>query len=227
VAKYSVLRSFYASETWIKFRLAIIAERGPVCQKCKRVIGNSIDCTLHHAKELTPENVADASLSLNPENVLVVCHDCHNQIHHRFGHHTAHGTYIVFGPPMSGKSTYVSQNMSRGDLVIDMDLLYAAISLLPEYDKPDSLFRNVIGVYNLLIDNVKTRYGKWNSAWVVGGLADRYRREQLANNLGAELIFCDVSRLECLGRLEMDEGRRSRKDQWASYINKWFDEYTL
>lgn len=226
MARYAILKSFYASEKWQRLRASIIAERGPRCQECHRVIGNPIDCTLHHIKELTPENVNDVMISLNPENILIVCHDCHDQIHHRFGHQPEHGVYIVYGPPMSGKTTYIRQYISRGDLIVDMDRLYAAVSMLPSYDKPDNLLSNVMGIHNQLIDNIKTRYGKWNSAWVVGGYADHYKRDQLVNNLGAELIFCDVSKEECLSRLEMDEGRRCRKDEWIGYINKWFDRYT-
>jgi hypothetical protein len=227
MAKYAVLKSFYASERWQRFRMALIAERGPVCQKCHRVIGNPIDCTLHHIKELTPENVNDVTISLKPDNIMIVCHDCHDREHHRFGHQSDHGVYIVYGPPMSGKTTYVRQYMNRGDLVVDMDRLYEAVSLLPEYDKPDNLLSNVLGIHNQLIDNIKTRYGKWCSAWVVGGYADHYKRDQLANNLGAELILCDVSKEECLSRLEMDEGRRCRKDEWTKYIGQWFDRYTV
>jgi len=225
MAKYAVLKSFYAHESWQQFRAAIIAERGPVCQKCKMVIANSSDCILHHIKELTPENVRDYNISLNPENILIVCHGCHDKEHNRFGYKPEHNVYIVFGAPLSGKSTYVRENMHRGDLVVDIDRLYSAVSLLQVYDKPNNLFSNVIGIHNLLIDNIKTRHGKWNDAWVVGGYADRYKREKLAEDLGAELIFCDVSKEECLRRLEQDEDRRYRKDEWKKYIENWFDTY--
>jgi predicted kinase len=131
----------------------------------------------------------------------------------------------VYGAPLSGKKTYVRENMHRGDLVIDIDKLYAAVSFLPDFDKPENLFGNVIGIHNLLIDNIKTRHGKWNNAWVIGGYADRYKREKLAEDLGGELIFCDVSKEECMRRLEIDKDRQYRKDEWKKYIEKWFDEY--
>ncbi|WP_459997301.1 hypothetical protein [Paradesulfitobacterium aromaticivorans] len=108
---------------------------------------------------------------------------------------------------------------------MDMDALYHAVSMLPSYDKPDNLLSNIRGIHNLLIDNIKTRYGKWTNAWIIGGYADKYKRERLADDLGAELIFCDVSREECLRRLEADEVRRYRQDEWRGYIEKWFEQF--
>lgn len=225
MAKYAILQSFYTSEQWQTFRLLTIAERGLRCEYCGKLVVKASQLTLHHKIELTPENVHDVMIALNPDNVMVIHHDCHNKIHHRFGYNPAHGVYLVYGPPMSGKSTFVQECMSRGDLVVDMNRLYTAVTMLPEYDKPDSLLANVRVVHNQLLDNIKTRYGKWNTAWVVGGYADKYKREKTANDLGAELIFCDVSREECLRRLEDDEERRYRKAEWQGYIGKWFEQY--
>lgn len=222
MARYDAIKSFYASEAWGRLRLALIAERGAICQKCGRVTS---DLQGHHIIELTPENVGDAMVALNPANILLLCRDCHDTVHHRFGHEPEHGVFLVFGPPLSGKTTFVQQNMSRGDLVVDMDRLFAAVSMLPDYDKPDGLLPNVLAINNLLLDNIKTRYGRWNSAWVVGGYADRYKREKIADDLGAEIIFCDVSREVCLARLSVDEGRRARADEWQRYIVEWFERY--
>ncbi len=225
MAKYAVLKSFYASEEWQRFRLVIINERGLWCQHCGQLVTKTSELTLHHIIELTPENVCDATISLNPDNILLVCHDCHNKLHARFGHTPNKEICVVYGPPLSGKSTFVRQHIQRGDMVVDMDSLYAAVSMLPNYDKPDNLLTNVRGIYTLLIDNIKTRYGKWNNAWIIGGFADRYRRERLAEDLGAELVFCNVSKEECLRRLDVDEERRFRKDEWRGYIVKWFEKY--
>lgn len=226
IAKYSILKSFYASEKWIKFRLYIITQRGLRCEHCGELVAKHKELTLHHIKELTPENVHDVNISLNPDNVLVVHHGCHNKIHNRFGYQAKREVYIVFGSPMSGKTTFVKENMQRGDLAVDIDRLYGAVSMLPSHDKPENLFSNVIGIHNLLLDNIKTRLGKWNNAWVIGGYADKYKRDRLADDLGAEIIFCDVSKDECLRRLELDKVRKYRKDQWTSYIKKWFEQYT-
>ena len=69
------------------------------------------------------------------------------------------------------------------------------------------------------------RYGRWDNAWIIGGYAEKYKREKLARDLGAELVFLDVSKAECITRL-MQSDRSKRKDEWIEYINKWFDMYT-
>lgn len=227
------IRRLYASREWQAFRMVIINERakrdgGPTCEHCKQRVAHSRELAVHHIIEITPENVQDAMIALNPNNVLVVHNDpCHNQLHGRFGCQLQQrGVFLVYGPPLSGKTSFVQEQMRRGDIVVDMDRLYAAVTMLPEYDKPDSLLANVRGIHNLLVDNIKTRYGKWGSAWVVGGYADRYKRGKTVDELGAELIFCDVGKEECLRRLATDEERRHRQDEWRGYIEKWFEEYT-
>jgi len=226
MAKHAITKQFYNSKEWINFRLALIAERGNRCERCGKIIPRSIDIIAHHTVELTPENVHDHNISLNPDLVELIDFDCHNAEHQRFGAKQEKKVYIIYGPPMSGKPSFVKQQAKRGDIVIDMDRIYSAVSMLPYYDKPDNLLSNVRGIYNQLLDNVKTRYGKWNNAWIVGGYADKYKRERLAEDLGAELVFIDVSKKECLQRLETDEDRRYRKDEWAGYIENWFEKYT-
>ena len=207
--------------------MRLIAERGTRCQHCGEMIGRASDITLHHIRELTPENYQDANLSLNPENIKIIHKECHNKLHRRYqGQNTTERqVYLVYGPPLSGKNTFVQDRMELGDLIVDMDLIYRALSMLELYNKPDSLLPNVRGVWNTLLDQVKTRYGRWTHAWVIGGFAEKYRREKMAADLGAEMIFCDVAQEECLKRLELDTHRSSQREEWAGYIRKWFDEY--
>ena len=230
MARYSILQTFYASDEWRSFRLALIHERSHngvvICEDCGKPITKSIDIHADHQIELTPENVHDKSISLNPKLIKLIHKSCHDKRHHRFGYKPSKNVYIVYGPPMVGKKTFVSENMERGDLVVDMDKLFAAISMQPYFDKPNNLLSNVIGVRDLLIDNIKTRYGKWYNAWIIGGYADKYKREWLADQLGAELVFINATKEECIARLTVDKDRQYRIDEWKGYIDKWFDEYS-
>jgi hypothetical protein len=227
LARYSILQTFYASGRWQTFRAGIIAERGLKCEKCGKVIANPKDVTLHHTPiELTPGNVHDVAIALNPDNVNLICSGCHNAEHSRFGQAREKAVYIVYGAPCSGKTTYVEQHMKRGDIIICMDRLFEAITGLPPYDKPDSLLPNVRAVYNLLIDNIKTRYGKWGNAYIIGGFADKYKRERLAEELDAELVYCECSKEEAIRRIDFDEHKRNMRAEYAGYIERWFEQYT-
>lgn len=228
MARSKKLHRFYTSTPWISFRLVLINERIAkdgqlICDRCQERIKESIKAIGHHKIELTDENVDDVNISLNPEETEIICFECHNEEHQRFGYKPQRKVYLLYGPPLSGKTSYVRQHMQRGDLVVDMDNLYEAMTMLSRYDKPNSLYPNVLGVQDYILDNIKTRYGKWNTAWIIGGYPDIYRRNSLINTLGAEALFFDVSREECLIRLKMDE---ARGDEWKDYINKWFDKYT-
>lgn len=230
MAKYPVLDTFYKSKAWIDFRSYYIAERirqdkGSRCDYCGEWIDKSDDVTLHHIEELTPDNYMDHSISLNPENIKQVHSGCHNKIHKHAGY-KPRKVYIVYGPPMSGKSSYVKQRAWPGDIIVDMDSIFEAISGLPRYDKPNTLLNNVFAIHTLLLDNIKTRYGRWDNAWIIGGYAEQYKRNKLAKDLGAELIYMGSSREECIGRLKRDEHRRKRETEWTGYIDKWFSTYT-
>jgi len=235
---WTTLKEFYDSNAWENFRKVLILERaeesGVICEECGKHITESKDIILHHSPvELTLANVNDYIVSLNPENIKIVCFDCHNKVHGRFGHGNKHltkrhnGVYIVYGPPLSGKKTFVKENMRRGDMVVDMDTLYQAVTLLSLYDKPDNLKLNLFALKNCLLDNIKTRYGMFNSAWVIGGYPKRFDRDKLTKDIGAELEFVDCAKEECYRRLDMcGDYRQSNKAEWKRYIDKWFDEYS-
>jgi hypothetical protein len=225
---WTSLKQFYNSKAWTDFRKIIIAERNNICEECGKFILESKHITIHHIKELTLENVNDYNISLSEDNVKVVCHKCHNDIHERFGARKVkeRGIYIVYGAPCSGKTTYVLDNKNNDDLVIDMDSLYEAITLLPRYNKPDKLKYNIFAMRNLLIDNVKTRYGNFNSAWIIGGYPKKYDREKLARDLGAELIYIKADKAECLERLKnCNDYRQINRAEWEKYINEWFNTF--
>lgn len=226
MAKYSMQKSFYNSARWRKFRVSFLASHDPVCAVCKKIITDPLDCELDHIVELTPENVLNPDITLNPDNVQILCHSCHDKKHNRFGHKAEQGIFLVYGPPLSGKSEYVKNNMQRGDLVIDIDRLYSAMSMTPEYDKPSELLSNVLEVRGMLIDNVKTRYGKWRSAWIVGTYPDKYQREKVAEDTGAEIIYCEATQDECMQRLCVNDALRCRKDEFEKYIYRWFERHT-
>ena len=215
--------AFYKSEEWRAFRRYLIQLRGTVCPICHRdFMADTSKLVGHHKEELTPETVHDASVALNPDNVDIICIYCHNSEHKRFGK-GVHHVYIVYGAPCSGKSTLVRQLMHRGDIVVDMDLLFRAISGCSLYDKPDQLKSDVFAMRSLLLDRIRRRAGKWGDAYVVGGYPFKLEREELAAKLGAELIFCDETIDRCKANAAADLGIHAK--EWGGYIDRWFDDF--
>lgn len=39
---------------------------------------------MHHIIHLTPDNVNNPEISLNQDNLMLLCNECHNKIHGRF-----------------------------------------------------------------------------------------------------------------------------------------------
>lgn len=216
-------KKFYASKAWRDLRMAIIAERGPVCQRCGRVIANTIQIIGHHKIHLTPDNIDNPQIALNQNNIELICFDCHNKEHRRYGY-ANRGVFIVYGSPLAGKRTLVNQLLGRGDLLLDMDAIYQCISGMERYDKPNNLRFNVFALRDKLLDMIKTRYGQWHDAYIIGGYPNKQERERLAKELGAQIIYCEATQEECLLRAQ---AMGTRAKEWEGYVAKWWEAATF
>ena len=219
--------SFYRSNEWRKLLDNLKHERlndegQIICEHCGKPIVKAYDIIGHHTIELTEENVNDYDISLNPQNIKLVHHKCHNIIHNKLGYANRE-VFLVYGAPLSGKTTWVKNSMSPGDLIIDIDSIWQCISFLSRYEKPPKLKSIVFKVRDSLLEAVKYRAGKWNNAYVIGGYPLQGERERLIRELGAREIFIEATEDECLKRLEAcDDGRNF--DEWSGYIRAWFQQ---
>ena len=225
------LYNFYRSDPWLN--LLDIMKNDPkrmdamgniICAHCGKPIVKKYDCIGHHTIELTEENYTDYMISLNPELIQLVHHKCHNIIHDRLGINTQRQVFIVYGSPLSGKSSWVADNMTEGDLVIDMDSIWACVSGCERYVKPNRLKSVVFAVRDNLLESVKYRRGKWLNAYVIGGYPYQAERDRLVDSLGAREIFIDTDRDTCHSRLLACEDSRN-KNEWAKYIDDWWLQY--
>ena len=226
---YDSRATFYRSKQWQELLKRLKQERLDangqiICEYCGKPIVKAYDIIGHHKIELDEENVNNYDISLNPDNIALVHHRCHNFIHNKLGY-SVRQVFIVYGAPLSGKTTYVNESMSAGDLIIDIDSIWQCVSGLPRYIKPLRLKAVVFKVRDALLESVKYRYGKWNNCYIIGGFPLRSERERLLKELGAREVFIEASKEECLTRLEnIDDGRD--QDEWARFIAEWFDRYS-
>lgn len=222
------LYNFYRSKEWEKLLATIKMERlvdgKVICEHCGKPIIKSYDCIGHHKEPLTEENYIDAGIALNPNNIALVHHKCHNLIHNKLAH-TLRQVFIVYGAPLSGKTTYVRNAANEGDLIVDIDNIWECISGCDRYIKPQRLNSVAFTVRDTLLDCVKYRRGKWDNAYIIGGYPFKGERERLADTLGAREIYIESTRDECLQRLYENKDDERDIAQWEKYIETWFAQH--
>ena len=221
------LYNFYRSREWENLLKVIKLQRTDsqgniICENCGKPIVRSYDCIGHHVTELTEENYTDYNISLNPVNIKLVHHKCHNIIHNKL-YSNNRQVFIVYGSPLAGKSSWVADNMTEGDLIIDLDNIWECVSGCDRYVKPNRLKPVVFSVRDNLLESVKYRRGKWLNAYIIGGYPYQAERERLIDSLGAREVFIDTPYEECVKRLQSCEDRD--KKLWEQYIADWWLQY--
>ena len=229
---FTTLSQFYNSKEWRQFRQILIAERvnkddGMLYDEFSgKPLLQSYDIVLHHKTPLTMKNVNDYNVSLNPDNIMIVSQRSHNEIHSRFGYCAERKVYYVYGSPCSGKTTFVNNIKGNSDIVVDIDNIWQCVTGGERYNKPNALKTNVFMLRDCLFDMIRTRAGRWERAFVIEGGALKADRERKIELLGAEPIFIDTNKQTCLNRLASDTERtQEQKNEWAKYIDTWFNDY--
>lgn len=69
-------KDFYNSKEWKKVRSFVLMRDNYLCCHCGKPATE-----VHHKIHLTPDNVYDLKVNLNPENLVSLCRDCHFEEH--------------------------------------------------------------------------------------------------------------------------------------------------
>lgn len=69
-------KSFYKSKEWAQVRSFVLMRDKYKCQKCGKPAQE-----VHHKEHLTPDNIYDPTINLNPDNLVSLCKDCHFEEH--------------------------------------------------------------------------------------------------------------------------------------------------
>jgi 5-methylcytosine-specific restriction endonuclease McrA len=221
------IHAFYCRKDYLDLAQACKIKSGGVCAKCGGVFDIS-ELRPHHKVELTLDNIDDVNVTLNPDNIEVLCHDCHNAAHKRFGYAVgAKHVYLVYGSPCAGKTTYVNSVATRNDLIVDLDKIHRAICICGLYDKPDATKRVAFNVRDYLLDEVRTATPrrKWQDAYIIGTYPDRIDRDMFVQDYGAELVHIDTSKEECIKCAYQDIERSSIRDAVIGWINAYWERY--
>jgi len=74
-------KAFYKSKEWEKCRAGYIKYVGGLCERCFKNGSIVPGVIVHHKCYLSPENILDPSVTLNYDNLELLCIDCHNKEH--------------------------------------------------------------------------------------------------------------------------------------------------
>lgn len=241
---YETLTQFYNSQDWANCKAQVTQERlkdgALYCEHCGKLILKSFNpneknnkgaIVYHHKKHLTNQNVNDASIAINPENIAVLHWQCHNIVHGRFNGTAVaieRKVYLITGAPLSGKTTFVRERLQEGDIVLDIDDIWQMLSGQPRYTKPNSIKPAVFAARDAIKEQIQKGGGSWRNAYIIQSLplaTDRKREAEKYKAHNCEIVTMEASREECLNRLYAMPNGRDIKD-YERFINNYFDDYT-
>lgn len=199
--KAATLEGFYSSKAWLKCRNAVIADwlardGALYCSECGKEILGAGEAILHHVTPLNENTVGDPDIALNPDNLTIVCRDCHNAEHEKGAAISREKrVYIVYGGTNSQREHYVYEHATDGSLVLSVPRIQKALS--PRRPR-GRVFSVVWQVRDMVLTAIEKRYGTWTDAWVSGEFVNEGEREALARRLGAVCVNAgaDVSEPE-------------------------------
>lgn len=72
---------FYKSKAWQNVRDYVYKRDAMLCQDCLHRGLYTPAVEVHHITPLTPDNINDPAVSLNPDNLVSLCKMCHTYRH--------------------------------------------------------------------------------------------------------------------------------------------------
>lgn len=203
---------------WRKLRMMVLREE-PLCRRC----GNPASEVDHRVpKEQGGDDTRD--------NLQALCKPCHStktvteDRGFKTGISARASIAVVCGPPGSGKSTYVRDRAKWGDLIVDVDALYQALSGLPAYEKPEQLLPFVCSARDAVVDRL-LRQSAIARAWIVATMPKKLERDLLRRRLGAKVIVIETGTEDCMKRIGQDYRRAARAALWRGHVERWWSDY--
>lgn len=97
-------KQFYSSKAWQDCRNRYAQKARHLCENCLKHGIVKPGEIVHHKIELTPANIEHPEITLNYSNLMLVCRECHAEIHNgnrKRYHFDSLGKVITNTPPIS------------------------------------------------------------------------------------------------------------------------------
>lgn len=206
---------------WQRLRLMVL-RREPLCRMCAE------------AGIITPATDVDHIIRKSDGgldtfgNLQPLCHSHHSQ---KTATEKMGGTLgqrasvtVVAGPPGAGKTTYVNRCKKWGDIVVDVDALFVALTGLDWYQKPAGLLPIILAARDAIIARLR-QPSEIRHAWFITSEADQQRLATLVQSLDAELVLLSVDASECVRRIANDNRRNDHLNEWKAIVERWWSTY--
>ena len=114
--------------------------------------------------------------------------------------------------------------MKWGDLMLDIDLMFEAITGLPMYDKPLSLLPVVLAMRDAVLAQL-ARPNQVQRAFIITATTKHSEIAAMVRKTGARVVVMETSSLMCLKRISTDERRCNKLEQWQALVQRWFRDW--
>ena len=101
--------------------------------------------------------------------------------------------------------------------MVDVDSLFAALTMRPLYDKPESLIGAVLSLRDHVIES-------YEPAWVISSDPTITYRTEMRERFGARVVVLETPADVCVERIAGD-ARRDEGTDWAGLVGKWWGAY--
>lgn len=172
-----------------------------------------------------------------PDNLQGLCIPCHQIKTARENGTRVHASFypewleaagceltIVFGPPASGKTSYVAQRAKPNDIVIDLDVIISEVSGEPMYQASSEWLAAGVRVRNAMLGSLKNASG---AAWFIATGQGANTREWWADRLKPAHVVVLAEKADvCIARIRSDQRRANVAARQIKAVRDWWSAET-
>ena len=218
------------SAAWRRIRAYVLANE-PLCRECAKA-GKVVAAS--HVDHIDGNSGSNAQANLQP-----LCAPCHSRKtaleDGGFGNvqripswvdKPACPVTLVCGPPGSGKSTYCDDRAGPDDLVIDLDIIKAAVSGQRIYESGDEWLAPAMRERNRIIASLAKRTK--GRAWLIVGAPVGTERRKWQELLRADVVVLEADASLCEQRIKADERRsETAAKRHIRAALHWWHQYSM
>lgn len=218
----------YNKSAWRNAKEEALKRAGYKCEVCmiKGVTPIKQAEQVHHIIKVSDGN---NSTHYDLDNLVCVCKGCHKKIEGKNKIElieyleTLHKAKklnaklnIVYGPPCSGKTTYVMKNKDNKDIVIDLDYIKQALTYKNIHDElSKDHIEYLFNIRKYILENPK----KDSTTWLITTTKEYKSKE---NYIEVNEINLIKSKKEIYKMIDEDETRID-KEAWKKLVDNWFE----